>query len=269
MRFGSTSFVSGRASARLLEGLEGRRLLAGNVAASLGEVFELRGDDAGNSVRITQTNGTTTILGLDGTTINGRPSVTTTTRPEKLDVKLFGGDDRLEVIGLRTSVDQNIEMDQGNDAVMLRGVSAGVNISVKTGDGVDSVGASSVRTGGDLFIETGEGTSSVGVAFSVIGKTLTTIGGDSRDLVSIFNTRTSEDLNVELKKGDDRADLVSVTSWKNIKVDADNGNDYVRVQNVFAASDAVFLGGDGFDTFENRGVRGGEKLEIKEFDRFV
>ena len=53
------------------------------------------------------------------------------------------------------------------------------------------------------------------------------------------------------------------------KVDVEVGNDLVRVGNVVAAKDAVFLGGDEFDTFVNRGVRAGEKLEIKEFDRFV
>ena len=54
-----------------------------------------------------------------------------------------------------------------------------------------------------------------------------------------------------------------------IKVDAGTGNDFVSVTRVFAAKDAVFIGGDGFDTFDNNGVDGGEKLEIKEFEQFV
>ena len=53
------------------------------------------------------------------------------------------------------------------------------------------------------------------------------------------------------------------------EVDADVGNDFVAVTNVVAAKDAVFLGEDGFDTFDNNRVRAGEKLEIKGFERFV
>jgi hypothetical protein len=41
------------------------------------------------------------------------------------------------------------------------------------------------------------------------------------------------------------------------------------VTNVYAVKDAVFLGGDGFDIFDNNGVGGGEKLEIKEFNQFI
>lgn len=62
---------------------------------------------------------------------------------------------------------------------------------------------------------------------------------------------------------------IRVNSNKNIKVDVQTGADFVAVTRVVAAKDAVFLGGDGFDTFDNNGVRGGEKLEIKEFDRFI
>jgi hypothetical protein len=109
----------------------------------------------------------------------------------------------------------------------------------------------------------------VAISGSEIGKTLTVIGGGTADIVAITGTTTQEDLNVEAKEGDDRVDLIDVRSDKNIKADAGVGTDFVLVRNVVAASDAVFLGEDGFDTFKDRGVSGGEKLEIKEFNRFV
>lgn len=252
-----------------VESLEGRRLLSGNVSASGGEVLQLRGDGAGNDVRITDNGSTIVVEGRNGTTINGRPAQTFRSGIEKSDIKLFGGNDRLEINRLRTSVDQNIETGPGDDTVVLNGVGAGVNLSVKTDDGSDRVTATNVRTGGDFYAETGQGRSVVDISGTQVGKTLTVIGGDSSDQVAVTGTTTREDLNVEAKKGIDRANLVNVWSNKNIKVDMDAGNDYVRVQNVFAAKDAVFFGEDGFDTFENRGVRAGEKLEIKEFDRFV
>jgi hypothetical protein len=249
--------------------LEDRLTPAGNVAAVGGEVLQLRGDDAANQVRITQSSGSILVEGLDGTTINGRASVRFGSGLEKVDIKLFGGADGLTVRGLRASTDINIEMDSGNDTVALSNVLAGVNLSVKTDDGFDRVTASGVRTGGDFYVETGEGRSAVAIAGSQVGKTLTVIGKNGLDDVIISGVITGEDLNVESGEGNDIVRLIDVRSEKNIKVDADTGDDFVGVRNVFAAKDAVFLGEDGFDTFENRGVSAGEKLEIKEFDRFV
>lgn len=253
------------------EMLEDRLALAGNVAASAGEVLELRGDDTANQVRITQDASDSILIeGLNGTTINGQSSVRFDGSDlEKVDIKLFGGSDSLTVHNLRSSVDQNIEMDRGNDTVVLNGVIAGANLSVKTDDGFDRVFATGVRTGGDFFLETGQGRSLVAISGTEVGKTLTVIGGDSIDEVRIAGTTTQEDLNVEVKKGDDFVDLVNVTSHKNITVNTDVGNDFVAVTNVVAANDAVFLGEDGFDTFVNDGVEAGEKLEIKGFELVV
>jgi hypothetical protein len=259
-----------RTRARLgCESLEARENPSGNVAVSFGEVLQLRGDAADNDVRITQSNGVITVEGLNGTTVNGRAVLRSSALPEKVDVKLSGGNDRLITNGLRAAVDMNIEMDQGHDRVILRNTSAGVNLSVKMGNGQDTVTADGVRTGGDFFIDTEAGPSVVNVANTTVGKSLTVIGGLVADDVTISNTTTREDLNVEVKEGNDVVRLTDVRSDKNIKVDAGVGNDTVAVTRVSAASDAVFLGEDGFDTFVNRGVSGGEKLEIKGFERFV
>lgn len=250
--------------------LEDRLTPAGNVAAVGGEVLQLRGDDAANQVRITQSSGSILVEGLSGTTINGQTSARfSASGLEKVDVKLFGGADSLTVRGLRASTDINIEMDTGNDMVSLSNVFAGVNLSVKTDDGFDRVTASGVRTGSDFYVETGEGHSAVAISGSQVGKTLTVIGKNGADDVTVSGVVTGEDLNVESGEGNDMVRLIDVWSDKNIKVDADTGDDFVAVRNVFAANDAVFLGEDGFDTFEDRGVSAGEKLEIKEFDQFV
>ncbi len=89
-----------------LERFEVRLTPAGNVAASLGSVLEIRGDDLGNSLRVTQVGDDVLVEGLDGTTINGQASATFNGAGlEKADVLLFGGADRLEIDGLRATVD--------------------------------------------------------------------------------------------------------------------------------------------------------------------
>lgn len=254
-----------------LESLEPRLMLSGNVSLDTGEVLQLRGDGGDNAVRIGPGGrGKLLVKGLAGTTINGRPFVRINANDiEKVDIKLFAGNDTLIIHQLVASNDINIETDIGNDTVRLSGVRAGKVLSVKTEDGFDTVTSVRIRTGEDFNIDTGEGGSRVTVNASDVGGSLTTIGQDSADQVKIAGTTIEKDLNVEVGEGDDTVRLIRIFSRINIKVDAQNGNDFVSVTKVRAASDAVFLGGDGFDTFDNNGVSGGEKLEIKEFNRQV
>ncbi|MEJ7637952.1 MAG: hypothetical protein WKF75_08225 [Singulisphaera sp.] len=61
-------------------------------------------------------------------------------------------------------------------------------------------------------------------------------------------------------KGDDSVTLTSVRSYGSTKVVTDNGRDTVATTDVQASKDAVFDGGDEFDTFIRRGfLRGGER----------
>lgn len=254
-----------------LESLDGRIVPAGNVMASAGEVLEIRGDAAANQVTVTQTaDGIVTVSGQNGTLINGRASVRFAgARLEKTDIRLFGGADSLTVNNLRVSVDQNVEMGAGNDVVVLNDARAGANVSVKTEDGFDRVTATGVVAGGDFFIDTAEGRSAVSVRGTTVGKSLTVIGKNSADAVAVSGVTTGEDMKIEVGEGDDRVELTNARVGKNLGVDADKGNDFVSVTKVSVASDAVFLGGDALDTFRKRGVTAGQKLEVKEFDRFV
>jgi hypothetical protein len=253
------------------DALEPRHLLSGDVSVSAGEVLQLRGDGDDNAVRITRTGGGQVIIkGLRGTTINGRNAIRVNGNGiKKVDIKLFGGNDTLIIQRLVASNDINIETDIGNDTVKLVGVRAGKTLSVNTGDGNDVVSAVRVRTGEDFNIDTGDGTSRVHVNVTTVGGSLTVIGKDGADRVKIANTTVQKDLNVEVGEGNDNVRLIRILSRKNIKVDAQTGNDVVAVIKVRAVSDAVFLGGDGFDTFINNGVSGGEKLDINEFNRHL
>jgi hypothetical protein len=274
-----------------LDLLEDRRNPAGNVAASLsGEVLQIRGDEAGNQVRISQTDGgQIKVIGLDGTRINGRSQVVFDADGiEKLDSLLFGGNDRLEVNRLRASTDQNMEMGAGNDVVVLTGARAGVNLTVKTDDGNDVVRANGVITGSDFNIETGQGTSVVEVLDTQVGGTLNVIGQDSADAVTVAGgTTIGKDLKVNSGKGNDTvavrntdvtlsmtlttdegADVVAVsgvTTGEDLKIEAgkgrpavgmnravllDSGVDRLTAGNTRVTSDLLFDGGDEFDTLD-------------------
>jgi hypothetical protein len=118
-----------------LEGLEHRLALAGNVAAGLGAGGAATPrHDANNSLVITQNSaGRVVIEGRDGTTINGRGSVSFNgSGLEKTGIKLFGGSDTLVVNDLRVTADHNIEMGWRADVVRLNCTRSGVVTTVET-----------------------------------------------------------------------------------------------------------------------------------------
>ena len=57
-------------------------------------------------------------------------------------------------------------------------------------------------------------------------------------------------------------------SGKNLIVSLDAGADAVTVTGVSVTADAVFEGGAGVDTYTDRGITAGIKLDVKEFEVF-
>jgi hypothetical protein len=298
--------------------LESRIALAGDVSALLsGQDLSLFGDSLGNEIRLSQaTNGNVTVTGLNGTTVNGRPSVTFT-RPNliKTEVFLNEGNDRLVIAGAAgytVTNDLNIELGQGSDILSFSNARIGANLGVKGDSGFDRVTATGLRVGTDAYFEMGQDASNVSLSSSTIGQNLTLIGDAAADVFSLSGVTLGGDLNLETKEGADRitvttlntrsvivntdlgADIVtltSVTSTEDIKVntgkdndtlrldrvnsgkslivEVDDGNDTVTAVTTRATVDAIFVGGAGIDTLTNRGITGGVKREIKEFERLL
>jgi hypothetical protein len=248
-----------------LESLESRLTMAGDVAASLsGETLSLRGDEAANSVRITQdANASILIEGLDGTRINGASQVRYNGAGlEKSDLRLFGGNDRLEIRGLRATVDHNLELDVGNDAVILQDVVAGVNLTVKMDDGVDRVTASGVRTGSDLNIEMGQGAASVTVSASTVAGTLNVQSLDSADSIQVTATTVGKDLKINSGKGDDSVTVQNVQVALTATAITDEGRDRVTLTNLVTTEDVNVEAGQGADRVLLTEVRSGKNITV-------
>ncbi len=300
-----------RKSALRMESLENRIALAGDVVAALeGSLLVVAGDNLANELSITQNAaGDVTLLGLNGTTVNGLSSLTLANPLlNSAEIRMEGGNDKLTVTGLRTSTDLNIDLGAGNDAanvvanaggnlsvkgevgndtVTVRGTRVGIDLNVEMGTGTanvnlrnsniggnttvitdvlnDRVTAANLRMGGDLSIETKEGADNVQASL-ITARSFTAITDKGADIVTATDVRVSDDVNVETSTGDDRVTLTRVSAGNSVKVNTDGGNDLVVATIVSAAVDAIFAGGDGFDTFDNNGVTAGAVFEFKEFE---
>jgi hypothetical protein len=248
-----------------MESLERRMTMAGDVAASLsGETLSLRGDDAANSVRVIQDVGNSILIeGLDGTRINGVSRVLFDgTGLEKTDLRLFGGNDRLEIRALRASVDHNLELGAEDDTVILQDAVAGVKLTVKTDDGFDRVTANGVRTGEDFNIETEQGMASVAVNASAVGGSLSVLAKDNADSIQVTSTAIGKDLKIDSGKGDDTITVQNVNVGLTSTTIVDDGADRVTLNSLVATEDVNVEAGKDADRVAMTDVRSQKNITV-------
>ena len=130
-----------------IEPLEQRRMMAGDVTASLsGADLVVNGDNSGNEVviRATEQAGQFVVEGLNGTTINGQQSATISGVTDDLRIDLRNGDNVLlltaegpdgEQSFLQVADDLQIRTGSAEDVVVFDNVRVGDRADLRTGDG--------------------------------------------------------------------------------------------------------------------------------------
>ena len=259
-----------------LETLESRAMLAGNVLASAEDGHLLvRGDKLGNEIAITSVDGEYTIIGSNGTTINGSAEPFTIENiTGNLDIDLGKGDDFLE-IGAASDLwegeanewdtsdsdgDDNlveipgsllIHMGKGHDELVLF-VDVGLGAIVDTGTGNDAAILGSSRIGGNLLVKTGTGDDSIFVADTYAESANFTTGKGSDD-VHVQGVAIELGLMVNTGAGEDVLSLGSFVGSQD-EDDSSEGDDL--------AIDADIENGDSAltDTFD--GVSVGQNLAV-------
>ena len=207
-----------RGSCCLIETMEARQLLAGNVTAGIvGGVLVVVGDNKANELVIaSHPNSTTTVTPAAGTTVNGGAGAATFAALPPISVDLGNGDD------IVTLVDLNFQ-----------------NVTVATGNGNDRVLGDTAGNPPNIFnrlhIDTGN------------GNDLVHLGGA---------TGVATDLTIHTGNGDDRVELVdAVGVGGNINVDTGNGDDAVRLEGVIVVGGNLTVnGGRGFDVLDRSGA---------------
>lgn len=211
----------------MVEGLEQRAMLAGNVTASVsGQTLFIRGNDLANGVVVTQTGATSFLVtGIPDlstatpTTVNGGAAFAAN-NVRNFEIDLASGNDVLG-IGNNTAFLAALAAEAAGGATPAAGVAANaVNLrgyaNIRTGAGDDAVGIQLTTTSG-VLIQTGAGADAVAVEAASEGVlTMQTDSGDQRvdraDFVRVRGVTLAGAVSVTTLAGDDFVELDSVTA---------------------------------------------------------
>jgi hypothetical protein len=252
--------------------LESSCLLAGDVTASIDEVssspnfsfakLTIQGDNQSNDIRIVERNvGEFVIEGLNGTTVNGQPSVTLQIPAEYWgwysDVNLGLGDDSLIYdIGNDWALGhfRDVETGQGDDVVVILATAGLERTSISTGNGNDTVvfDVQASILSGNIDIDTGFGDDDVLFDSTAAGG-MTWIAYSSIDLSMghgadklqfngsfLFNSGP-EDFQVEFGQGDDELVGDATGSLRgDFRAIGEQGFDTVVNADYFSISESYF-----------------------------
>ncbi len=222
---------------------------------------------------------------------NDSVSISGLTTGNDLFVNLGAGNDRFATANpVIVGGNLTIEGAANNDVILVRTVTVMEDIYIDGGTGTlradvtGSNGGKSLTVIGDLLADTINVLDSVflqdiaietktgndRVTIDTVASLLLAINTDEgADIISVTDYVAEEDIGIFTGKQNDSLRLLNVSSGKSITVSVDTGDDFVSGIAVSANEDAVFEGGDGFDQLEDFGIVGGQKKEIKEFERIT
>ena len=267
----------------IMEGLEHRLPLAGNVTAALaGGALTLTGNGASNALVVSFDDASDeyTVTGFNDTTINGDESQTFT-GVTSISASLNGGNDIFAVLNnpedfedlldrlpsrrklrdldlpaadpVPLSGTLNVLSGPGNDFVGLA-VEAGGAVTVNTNSGNDAVGVLDSVIGGALAITTNSGSDGVLVARSEITGALSVMAGADVDLVAVDEV-TAATGTIDLSLGglssnrEEEARVRDSSFTGLLTMRGGMGWDKLKVESVDAGA-LTAEGGGGRDTFE-------------------
>ena len=209
--------------------LEPKRLLAGNVRANVqGEHIFIRGDQFDNQIRIdTNDNGFITIDGLNGTTINNRPSVVVE------NSVLVSGEDR---VGSQFAGGLRVHLGPGDDAIDVDGIRLNDRSIIYGGLGNDEINVSNTEVIDTAVVQTFTGDDNVVISNTLVTDTLFAFTLDGQDSLIVEDSIT-------------RGSAVLTTG---------NGNDFLRLDsNQHVGATQIALTQDGDDAVEIENVNVG------------
>ncbi len=170
--------------------------------------------------------------------------------------------------GLIVGSEFMIDGQAGRLEANVSGVSAG-KLKVIGDDAADTLILSDLGFIDDISIETKGGDDTVMIdqymgEWTVTVDTFTVKTDSGADTVQLTNIRALGDLSVFTGPEDDSITFDFVVG-NIVAVSTGDGADTFRGR-VWAQNDAIFEGGNGYDTFIDQGINAGSKREVKEFE---
>ena len=221
------------------QGLEGRKMLAGDVTVVENGHLFIRGDELSNQIAIVADDtGQISVIGKNDTTINGgaepfmvNNSIDLADARSRmasfeggLRVQMYGGHDRIDVQGIEFADRSYIGTGEGNDFIRFLRSTSQHEFSVVTGNGDDTVNFVQARVHGAFDVATADG----------------------HDSIRVQNSRTWAATAILTGTGDDTVNLnISRFTGNNHRVITHDGNDKISVRNndVNESGLEVYAGG--------------------------
>ncbi len=249
----------------LLTGLIAPLASANNVEALLeGSLLKVTGDNAANSILITQTaTGDVTVAGRNGTRVNGLPSV----RFPRLalnaaEIRMEGGNDIVTLNGVRTGNDLYINLGAGADRLNTTGpVTVGANLMIEGAEGADNIQLTNLTAVEDIYIDGGLDALTVALVGLDAGKSLTVVSDAARDVISISDTVVADMLSIEPKSGNNSVTLDGILALLAM-VTTEAGTDTVTITDLATIEDLGVFTGAGNDSVSLANVDSGKSIIV-------
>jgi hypothetical protein len=247
---------------RLLEGLEPRLAMAGNVAAAvLGPDLILTGDVQDNQIELRDLGGGAyQVVGLGGTTVNGAASQVFGGVAGNIKANLMRGNDTI-LIDEFFSTPGNLEIDMGHgdDRVLFFGPAAGSikingNLNIQTGAGNDLVRLNGVTALGNALFDTGTENDWLGAHELLVHGSLGILTRAGDDAVSLNRTLVRGVTRISMDDGNDSLQIGGGSQFVGaFSANLGAGDDFFRLADSIFRSEFSFHGGDGNDRVEIHG----------------
>ena len=244
----------------VLEALEPRLLLDGNVTFAVGKDLELVGDGANNSVLIdSPAQDVIRVTGIAGTTINGGANANAGWTGG-IDISMPLGHNSVEINGVTCNGKTVIELSNGNDNVYLRDFTAhgkttidtagsadnvifdhdpctfNNKLTIVTGDGGDTIDVQfpvpSTVFNGKVTFNTGSGTDEVKLDGVILNNKVKAMFGPGEDRLTIDKCDVRGAFSAQMGK-DDHRDWFEVhdTTWfSKLSLKTGGGNDWIGIE---------------------------------------
>ncbi len=211
-----------RTASPVLESLENRRLLAGNITATLKSgTLTIKGDKNDNVVTVFGgSNAKMIVIKNDQGTVNGKKSFTVKTKSFTHDLKVDmkqGGDDKFVAGGLNILGNTQIYTGSGKNAVSLSEINTSHTILIWTSDNDDFLSLSEVATPSVVGIITGGGNDQVFLHDLSVKNGSISLGDGDDGLTLDGDLEVGDHMDVD--GGDGNGDLleyISVTGDSNV-----------------------------------------------------
>jgi hypothetical protein len=252
---------------------------AGNVEVAVdpsNATLRIIGDGFDNDVEVTYngTEGSYTVAGRNGTSINAIETFVSVTGAKSIDIAMGDGADRIDLTDTRVRGAVRAKLDAGNDTIVLSGLvtSRRGRVAVKCGDGNDSVIVQgNGQLGAAVVVAGQEGNDSFTLRSSEFLARVKLDGGVGDDSMVIDNCAFQDRarLNVATKDGNDSLELLNSDFHNDVIADMGRDEDHCVLDDSDFSQDVEIDGGGGGD--DDLSLRDGNEFSrnhAPDFDSF-